>query len=93
MKWMRRPLFLRGFREGLHPDPLDPRKQKDKLLGGSVVPGKWIPFQKRDTVDGSQIQAVSPVEVGSLSHYFCKVFAPSKRWFSRRISEPSRVFQ
>ena len=39
-----------------------------------------------DTADGSEIP-LSPVEVGSWSHYILSFFHP--RWFSRRISEPS----
>jgi len=39
-----------------------------------------------DTVDGSEIP-LSPLEVGSCSHYLLRFFHP--RWLSRRISEPS----
>ena len=42
-------------------------------------------------IDGSEM--LLSREVGSFSTIIYKVLAPSKRWFSRRISEPSTPFQ
>ncbi len=51
---------------------------------------KWTDFFEVILLTGRN-PVNSPVEVGRLSHYLRRVLAPSKRWFSRRISEPSTV--